>query len=131
VFPQSDVLAETVYSSELGIRFASEARIRPDNLLAALGVLREHRSSTILLSMLESAAGDRLYEFYRVAFGEGQDSRSRVNWPALLAHFTPQGVVCVKITGGWDDPEIEVDLFGVGKVLKPAWDSVSLDESSG
>lgn len=107
-----NTLVESPINVESGIRFAGVARIRSmDAVVECCRHTREHKSWAILLTRTDAklSSSEGPTALFPIMFPNTLEPF--IDFSAAVTHLCPGGIIILRTSGWFDDPEVAVEAF--------------------
>jgi hypothetical protein len=105
--------------SSAGLRYATVTELTIKNFFLGMTLLRERKSSAVLLSpLLEMPTEAVITDLFWAAFqSDGGIPTASVKWSQLVARRCPLGEILVRAGGSWDERKYYLEFFGLPENL--------------
>jgi hypothetical protein len=101
-------------SDDVGTRFAGLAHIERPAFFEAADFARTHGGSFLFVSPHSKVTDERVRSMVTKVFPKGT---SEVDWSSVIDQVGKEADIAIRVSGGFDDPEISIDAFMLSDLL--------------
>lgn len=98
-----------------GARFAGLVHIEQPAIFAAADFARTHGGSFLFVSPHDELTDERVRSMVKKVFPKG---KSAVDWSAVVDQISKGEDIAIRVSGGFDDPEVSIDAFMRADLLR-------------